>query len=209
MSGVVWKTVKINGNPAHFVDFNDQRLYVYEKPTTIEGWVNSEKVGNFATVKIAKEAAEVRAGVPQPVVEIEPEPTKPRKQRDAGTYVHGDPTRYAIKAPPPKPRVKAQDVALERYPIADLSKPPVIEQRPAVEAPAVVVFAEPEPGRCKCGARLGRSGKCPALCTPVETPAPAYKGPAIVGRTHTGRLGAPVWTPPPQRAMRDGADWIG
>jgi hypothetical protein len=39
----------------------------------------------------------------------------------------------------------------------------------------------------KCGAGLRRNG-CPALCEPVEDPAPQYTGPALVGRTHTQRL---------------------
>ena len=49
--------------------------------------------------------------------------------------------------------------------------------------------------RCKCGAELGRGGKCPALCEPVpENPEP-YKGPLKVGRTHTGLLSEPVYRP--------------
>lgn len=43
----------------------------------------------------------------------------------------------------------------------------------------------------KCGAALGRSGKCPALCEPVPTPAPRYTGPLVIGRTHLGRLSRP------------------
>ncbi len=52
---------------------------------------------------------------------------------------------------------------------------------------------------CKCGAALGRSGKCPALCEPVPQPPPKYDGPAVVGRTHTSRLAAPAYVPPPAR----------
>ncbi|UGY15150.1 hypothetical protein HAP48_0042600 [Bradyrhizobium septentrionale] len=47
-------------------------------------------------------------------------------------------------------------------------------------------------GRCSnCSAPLGRHGKCPALCEPVENPEP-YRGPTKVGRTHMARLAAPV-----------------
>lgn len=53
------------------------------------------------------------------------------------------------------------------------------------------------PGYCKCGAQLGRSGKCPALCEPVPQPAPKYTGPLVVGRTHMSRLAAPVYVPGP------------
>jgi len=47
--------------------------------------------------------------------------------------------------------------------------------------------------RCaRCGAPLGRAGKCPALCTPVPAPPPAYAGALVIGRSHVGRLAAPV-----------------
>jgi hypothetical protein len=55
------------------------------------------------------------------------------------------------------------------------------------------------PSVCKCGAPLGRSGKCPALCEPVPQPAPKYDGPAVVGRSHTARLAAPVYAARPYR----------
>lgn len=57
-------------------------------------------------------------------------------------------------------------VSDRQYPIADLSVPPF----------------------CKCGTRLGRSGKCPALCEPAEQPSPKYIGPAVVGGTHIGNI---------------------
>lgn len=46
--------------------------------------------------------------------------------------------------------------------------------------------------KCACGATLGRDGKCPALCQPVPEPLPKYTGPAVIGLSHTARLGAPV-----------------
>lgn len=51
-------------------------------------------------------------------------------------------------------------------------------------------------GLCKCGARLGRTGKCPALCEPVPEPTPKYTGPLVVGGTHLGRLARPVYVEP-------------
>jgi hypothetical protein len=51
--------------------------------------------------------------------------------------------------------------------------------------------AEQIDGRRKRGATLGRNGKCSALCEPVTEPAPEYRGPTVVGRTHLGRLAAP------------------
>jgi hypothetical protein len=49
----------------------------------------------------------------------------------------------------------------------------------------------------QCGVRLGRSGKCPALCEPVEQPAPKYTGAPMIGRTHLGNI------------VRSGEGWIG
>ena len=54
------------------------------------------------------------------------------------------------------------------------------------------------PPLCKCGTRLGRTGKCPALCEPVEVPPPKYTGPAVIGGTHLGNL-----------VRRDTPGWIG
>lgn len=50
----------------------------------------------------------------------------------------------------------------------------------------------------RCGVALGRAGKCPALCEPVEAPPPKYTGELIVGGTHIGNLvransGLPGW----------------
>jgi hypothetical protein len=49
-------------------------------------------------------------------------------------------------------------------------------------------IAQPTDDRCKCGAKLGRNGKCPAICEPVTEPAPEYRGPTVVGLTHIGRM---------------------
>jgi hypothetical protein len=48
-----------------------------------------------------------------------------------------------------------------------------------------------------CGTPKGRSGKCPALCEPVEQPAPEYTGESVIGRTHIGNI------------VRSGEGWIG
>lgn len=47
---------------------------------------------------------------------------------------------------------------------------------------------QPVRQRCGCGAPLGRKGKCPKLCEPVEAPPPKYTGPAVVGKSHTQNL---------------------
>ncbi len=55
-----------------------------------------------------------------------------------------------------------------------------------------------EAGQCpKCKAPLGRSGKCPRLCEPVDVPAPAYTGSPIIGGSHVDNL------------LRSGPGWIG
>lgn len=60
-------------------------------------------------------------------------------------------------------------------------------------------------GKCeKCGAIMLRLGECPALCAPPPVPAPKYKGPKVIGITHTSRLGKPVYTP----ELEQGG-WIG
>lgn len=60
--------------------------------------------------------------------------------------------------------------------------------------------------KCKCGATLGREGKCPRLCEPVPQPPPVYTGPMVVGLTHIGKIGKPVYTPPKEQ---NGYGWIG
>ena len=58
-------------------------------------------------------------------------------------------------------------------------------------------------GKClRCGALYLREGECPALCAPPPSPAPKYRGPKIIGLSHTAKLGRPVWAP-----ENDG--WIG
>jgi hypothetical protein len=52
--------------------------------------------------------------------------------------------------------------------------------------------SQDKPRCARCGATLGRTGKCPALCTPVPAPLPHYRGAAVIGRSHVGRLAAPV-----------------
>lgn len=58
--------------------------------------------------------------------------------------------------------------------------------------PTAAAILEPSGPLCRCGAPLGRSGRCPALCEPVPEPPPPYTGPALIGLSHVGRLAAPV-----------------
>jgi hypothetical protein len=104
-----------------------------------------------------------------------------------------NPERYTGRPPRPVPRWRIQwrEQQLRRFPVADMSKEPKIEP-PAPESKAVSKAETIKPWHCKCGARLGRSGKCPALCEPVPEPPPRYTGPKVVGHTHLGRIGAPV-----------------
>lgn len=95
-----------------------------------------------------------------------------------------------------KPPVRIEEERkLLAYPIADLSQlPDTIEERPfdhMISAPAAKPLAA-GPDYCGCGAKLGRSGQCPALCTPITEP-PVYVDRGPVGSTHIGRMSAPVW----------------
>lgn len=44
----------------------------------------------------------------------------------------------------------------------------------------------------RCGAVVLRADQCPALCIPLPLPRPPYRGPLVIGLSHTGRLGRPV-----------------
>lgn len=93
-------------------------------------------------------------------------------------------------------RKRPEDEAkLEIYPLADISaEPPGIVTPDDVRAELDIakIVADTMHSCSRCGARLGRSGKCPALCEPIPENPPKYTGPERVGRTHLGRLGAPV-----------------
>ncbi|WP_024517044.1 hypothetical protein [Bradyrhizobium sp. Tv2a-2] len=191
-----WNDIKIDGNPASFLNYENARLYVCERSGRVEAWVDGDKVGNFETIDEAKARACLKVGIP---VEIPRSVAKPKKQL----------------APPPKVKCKAKvetvrdtpkgrrfgdpivkrfehEKKLKRFPIANMSEPPAL-----VVAVAPEPMPAPEPiyrmaGYCACGVRLGRMGKCPALCTPVAEEPPQYRGPMVVGRSHIGRIGAPV-----------------
>lgn len=170
-SPIVWGHRKINGKLTSSCDAGKHRLYVCERFGGMEAWVDSVKIGNFASMNAAKAAAERAVGlrVARPVI----------ARQSAGTLSDKlQPTAraYVTDNPPP---------------VADLSKPPAVafvKPEPRVITTAAPIMA----GHCKCGARLGRSGQCPALCEPVPAPLPKYDGPKLVGRTHIGRMAQPV-----------------
>lgn len=174
-SPIVWGHRKINGKLTSSCDAGKHRLYVCERFGGMEAWVDSVKIGNFASMNAAKAAAERAVGlrVARPVI----------ARQSAGTLSDKlQPTAraYVTDNPPP---------------VADLSKPATIEI-PVQVKPVHFKATTPDQvaleGHCKCGARLGRSGQCPALCEPVPAPPPVYTGPLKVGRTHIGRMAQPV-----------------
>jgi hypothetical protein len=74
-------------------------------------------------------------------------------------------------------------------PVAAPCRKPAVEASHTSPSPPVTELRD---GHCKCGVQLGRNGKCPALCEPVPDAPPVYTGPLVIGRTHIGRLAAPV-----------------
>ncbi|SHG90511.1 hypothetical protein [Bradyrhizobium erythrophlei] len=167
---MIWKHIEIGGKRAAFCDSGKGRLYVCERPGAVAAWVRGAFVGHFASVDDAKaEAARRAAGHP-------PAPPKPRPE-----------FKRVVRAEPVVEPLRVPDV------FKDITPPPIKEAAaplgPPVFRPA---NAFPISSLCKCGAKLGRSGKCPALCEPVTGEPPVYDGPRFVGKTHTARLGAPV-----------------
>lgn len=227
MTGPDWRVTIIGVNRCHIADAGDRRLYVKERPSTIEAWVDSVKIGNFANVLLAKLGCEKHIGraVHKSVkpsaraIQAARRAAVKRSARRAAALLIPDPREVGPprkmivgKIEGRKPPVRVEDeVKLHKFPIADLAQPPVepmqlinggLAQCEAFIRPQPHATMQVDTRFCKCGTRLGRSGKCPALCTPVPQPAPAYRGPMVVGRTHSGRIGAPVWRP-------EGDGWIG
>lgn len=101
----------------------------------------------------------------------------------AGSVLQPNSRAYVTHTPPPD---------------ADMTQPPDAGVFTAVEPGARIIAPRPvRRGRCKCDAKLGRSGKCPALCQPLPHPLPKYDGPTMIGQ----QIG-----PSP---VRSGPGWIG
>jgi len=216
MTALIWRETTINGARTIFADAGNARVYIRETKSTVQAWADSRKIANCANVAQAKQVlTDHLAGRKTRLIqETAPVSKSPRIALTQDPREVGPPRKMLVgKTEGRKPPVRVEEeVKLHRYPIADMSKPPVVET-----APIITTISIPPPttktkfvGRCNCGAVLGRYGKCPALCEPVPDPAPRYSGPMVVmpspKHTHTGRLGAPVWTPS-SRHTRDG--WIG
>ena len=204
---MTWTNVEIGGKRAAFCDSGEIRLYVCERFGATEAWAGSDKVGNFDNIEAAKAAAERKVGLrlPEPVVKATPKkrPSLPSISQDdierqiERQIERENAQREAVIATPPvaKPKLNSFKYVAERAPVADLigeSLAPTEVKSASVEAPVAAGPAAPIDGHCKCGAKLGRSGKCPALCEPVPEPPPKYTGPERIGFTHIGRLAAPV-----------------
>lgn len=187
-----WRDIKVDGKPASFVDIEGKRLYISQRnDEAFSAFVDGEKVGlHYPTVSAAQAAALTAIGIKPPPDPFRYSPT----QRESSA---------------PRPRIDKREELLKMYPIADMSDPVKVVAVPVELEPPLPSEPKPEPpriehfelsvmahmamaGLCTCGVRLGRSGKCPALCQPIEKDPPLYTGPTKVGRTHTARLGAPV-----------------
>jgi hypothetical protein len=177
---MIWKHITIGARRAAFRDTGKGRLYVTERFGVFEAWVAGHKIGNYVDLDAAKAAAARRVGEHPPKLNLPP----------VAVAV------VAKRPPPPATYIKLDTVVTA--PPAELINGGLSQtyqfREPAPHSEMQVDLTVPpiRPGQCKCGARLGRSGKCPALCEPVTGEPPVYDGPRFVGKTHTARLGAPV-----------------
>ena len=162
-----WTDIAIGSKRAAFCDAGEMRLYVCERAGDAEAWVGGAKVGNFADLDTAKTAAE-RKALGKPLGR-------------SYTYKAFQAPVTVVADPPVAP------VFTNRQALPSAPEPASDAVGPIAESPGELIE-----GHCKCGAMLGRSGACPALCEPVPEPPPKYTGPAVVGSTHIGSLGAPV-----------------
>ena len=154
---MIWTDIEVCGRKAAFCDFNGRRLYVCEKAGVVEAWDGTRTAGIYGSIYEAKRAAE---GRPLPKIKSSATPRGPLK--------YTVPVKRAV---PVRPRIDAREELLKRYPVADLSVP--VEVAPVIEFKArdlnvgrlfVNSIELAAPGICACGTRLGRRGKCPALC---------------------------------------------
>lgn len=191
MTALNWNNTIVDGRKTAFYDLDGTRLYVAQRRGAFEAWRDGKKLGNYATQEQAMAAA---AGQSLPVVNASKPVPKSEPALLNGGYTKPNPGKFTGERPKHK---TSAEVALEKYPLADMSEAPLVETRPGI------VVGEPrrydvkaDHGRCKCGAGLDRKGRCPALCEPVPAPPPEYTGPKVVGSTHIGKLAAPVtgWT---------------
>lgn len=211
-----WRDIKVDGKPACFIDIDGKRLYINQRNDgAFSAFVDGQKVGlHYPTLSAAQAAALTVIGINPPPDPFRFSPTQPAPAAptlpasvetgtitfENGSQIHF--TEEAVERLPSgrkKPLREETVTKLAAFPIADLSAPvESVQLRDPDDAPRAVVIAMQAlapsvPGlTCGCGAKLGRSGRCPALCTPVERDPPAYTGPLKVGRSHTARLGAPV-----------------
>ncbi|WP_439398654.1 hypothetical protein ACRQ5Q_14985 [Bradyrhizobium sp. PMVTL-01] len=214
-----WRDIKVDGKPACFVDIDSKRLYINQRNDgAFCAFVDGRQIGqHYATVSAAQAAALREIGVKPPPDPLRFSTAQAAKRIDADaplarleadgttiTFLSGDadaaPPAEVLPSGRKKPVREETAAQLAAFPIADMSKPATIVNdlgqtyQFAQSAPhsETVVDLSVQSGHCSCGTKLGRSGRCPALCTPVEKDPPPYTGPRLVGRTHTARLGAPV-----------------
>jgi hypothetical protein len=183
---LAWTDIDIRGKKASFCDAGGKRLYVSERFGQIEAWIGSELVDHFECIADAKaEASRRAAGHP-------PMPPKPRAEYRPRSYPKPNPVKFVAK-PAAKRAHKAKVV---EAPVEARVEPVLPTMVPEGYTDITPPRADIErvTGHCRnCAAKLGRSGKCPALCEPVpEEEVRPYDGPRFVGKTHTAKLGAPV-----------------
>jgi hypothetical protein len=177
-----WIDTEIGGKKCASAEYAGKRLYVSQSFVGFYAWVDQYKVGLFHTLNSAKNAAIASASG---VAVVAPKPvTRPLPKSSPFKFV-GDPAAGIVVAMPAPKSTSPTNIN------GGLAQSSVF-QHPAPHSDMMVETAPPAEGLCKCGTRLGRSGKCPALCESVPDDPPIYTGPERVGRTHLARLAAPV-----------------
>lgn len=192
---MLWTETKISGRKAATAEYSGKRLYISENARGFEAWVDSIRLGVFATDEQARKATVASAAGAKVVA---PKPECRPIQRDSNSRKFVMTVGDAVLPAEPVIMTTEQRLAhpdIEMPTADDLTEAALVT---ALEGageitvkPTHIEISLPPVGYCTCGTKLGRSGRCPALCTPVTDAAP-YTGPYKVGKTHTARLGAPV-----------------
>ena len=181
--GVIWKEAEIRGRRCMTGNLDDVRLYLTERWGRVEAWVDDKLIGKFSCFDDAKLAAtgftvpHETAAKPQSIERPDRYPRVKPKNTQATARA------YVTKYPPPNADVTVPSPHIKTIKLDSAEGQELLVETWKRSATAT--------GACRCGAPLGRSGKCPALCEPVPAPPPAYTGPPVVGSTHVGRMTRP------------------
>jgi hypothetical protein len=146
-----WTDIEVCGKRAAFWDIGTKRLYVCEKAGAFEAWDGNRKVGVYVNLDDAKAAAEGRRVA-------KPEP-KPIRKFSSFKFVMDEP-----KVKPAEPVERSFEELPKSSPYKFVAPETAAPAKP-LTVPSI--YKEIGSGFCSCGTKLGRRGKCPALCEAV------------------------------------------